>query len=186
MENYKLNSNDNLTKLAKNNGVYTWNDLKKFVKELPYGRNENRKNFELVISEKKGTCSSKHALLKKIADNNKIPNIELVMGIYKMNELNTPKIGDELTKNLIEYIPEAHCYLKIKNQHIDLTSTNSEFKMIQKFIIHEKIIEPEQVGEFKVEYHKSFIKKWINDNNIKKSFEEVWETRENCIKNLSK
>jgi hypothetical protein len=186
MENYKLYSNDNLTKLAKDNGVNTWNDLKEFVKKLPYGRNENRTNFELVLSEKKGTCSSKHALLKKIADNNKIPNIELVMGIYKMNDLNTPKIGDELTKNLIEYIPEAHCYLKIKNQHIDLTSTNSEFKKIQKFIIHEKIIEPEQVGEFKVKYHKNFIKKWINDNNIKKSFEEVWETRENCIKNLSK
>jgi len=94
------------------------------------------------------------------------------MGIYKMNELNTPKIGNELTKNLIEYIPEAHCYLKIKNQYMDLTSTNSEFKKIQKFIIHEKIIEPEQVGEFKVEYHKNFIKKWINDNNIKKSFDE--------------
>jgi hypothetical protein len=34
------------------------------VKNIPYGRNSNRTDFSLVISENKGTCSSKHAFLK--------------------------------------------------------------------------------------------------------------------------
>src|SRR5690606_5492103 len=94
---YKLKSKDELTELAKSNGIETWNELTDFIKNLPYGRNKNRTDFGLVLSEKKGTCSSKHALLKSIADLNKVPNINLVVGIYRMNELNTPKIGTELT-----------------------------------------------------------------------------------------
>ena len=66
--NYTLTSKDKLTQLAKNKGINTWNELTTYVKSLPYGRNNNRFEFGLVFSEGKGTCSSKHALLKKIAD----------------------------------------------------------------------------------------------------------------------
>ena len=59
---YKLTSKDKLSELAKRNGIKTWNELTKFIKNLPYGRNKNRTDFGLVLSEQKGTCSSKHAL----------------------------------------------------------------------------------------------------------------------------
>lgn len=124
---YKLKSTDELTELAKNHGIESWNKLTEFIKNLPYGRNKNRTDLGLVLSEMKGTCSSKHALLKSIADLNNVQNIDLVIGIYKMNELNTPKIENELTKNSIEYIPEAHCYLKINGKRIDLTTRKSKF-----------------------------------------------------------
>jgi len=65
---------------------------------LPYGRTANRTDLSLVISEQKGTCSSKHALLKEVADLNGIKGIDLIIGIYKMSEANTPGIGDELSK----------------------------------------------------------------------------------------
>ena len=42
------------------------------IKNLPYGRNANRYDFTLVLSENKGTCSSKHAFLKDFADKNEI------------------------------------------------------------------------------------------------------------------
>jgi hypothetical protein len=73
---YKLTSKDKLSELAKRNGIKTWNELTKFIKNLPYGRNKNRTDFGLVLSEQKGTCSSKHALLKSIADLNNVRNIE--------------------------------------------------------------------------------------------------------------
>jgi len=111
-KDYKLVSKDGLTKLTNSIGIRTWNQLTKHIKNLPYGRNQNRTDFGLVLYEQKGTCSSKHALLKSIADLNNVPNIELIIGIYRMTESNTPRIGTELTKNAIEYIPEAHCYLK--------------------------------------------------------------------------
>ena len=137
-KDYKLTSKDELTKLAISKGIETWNELTEFIKNLPYGRNENRTDFGLVLSEQKGTCSSKHALLKSIADLNNVPNIDLIIGIYRMTELNTPKIGAELTDNSIEFIPEAHCYLKINGNRIDLTTKKSEFKKIEKDIIQEK------------------------------------------------
>ena len=182
---YKLTSEDKLTAIIKNRGIETWNELIEFVKSLPYGRNSNRFDFGLVISEKKGSCSSKHALLKKIADLNKIEKVKLVLGIYKMNQQNTPDIGNVLLENSIDFIPEAHCYLKIENNRIDITTDNSDFEKIKRDILKELEIEPEQVAEFKIEYHKQFLTNWISDNEIYRNFNEVWEIREKCITNLT-
>tara|TARA_B110001450_G_scaffold197611_1_gene186215 strand:- start:7820 stop:8380 length:561 start_codon:yes stop_codon:yes gene_type:complete len=185
MTDYKLISNDELTELAKNKGIETWNQLTNFIKALPYGRNKNRKDFGLVLSEQKGTCSSKHALLKSIADFNKVPNISLIIGIYRMTESNTPKIGTELTDNSIKFIPEAHSYLKINGNRIDLTTKESEFEKLKKDIIQEKEIEPNQVSKFKVDYHKEFVKSWLKETNSKFTFNEIWRIREKCIENLT-
>lgn len=182
---YKLTSKDKLTELAKSHKIETWNELIKLVKSLPYGRNKNRTDFGLVLSEKKGTCSSKHALLKSIADLNDVPNIDLIIGIYRMTELNTPKIGTELTKNAIEFIPEAHCYLKINGKRTDLTTQKSEFKTIEKDLIQELEIEPVQVADFKVQYHKRFIENWLKKSNLTFEFDEIWGIREKCITNLT-
>ena len=180
---YPLTSNDELTKLVKKNGLYSWNSLTRFIKKLPYGRNENRTNFSLVLSEKKGTCSSKHALLKCLAELNQIPNVDLFIGIYRMDKMNTPKIGKILCENHIDFIPKAHCYLKIDNIRIDFTFDDSDIKKIAKDIIQEIKIEPNQVVQFKVEYHKDFINEWLKDSDI--NFSEIWEIGEKCIKNLA-
>ena len=141
---YKLVSKDELTATIKDSGIKTWNELIQFIKELPYGRNSNRTEFRLVIIEKKGSCRSKHALLKKIADLNGIQNVKLVLGIYKMNQQNTPNIGNVLLENDIEFMPEAHCYLKIDEKRIDITTNNSDFDKIERDILNELEIEPEQ------------------------------------------
>ena len=154
------------------------------VKHIPYGRNSNRSDFSLVLSENKGTCSSKHAFLKNFANQNKIENVKLFIGIYKMNEQNT-KIGSILSDNNMDYIPEAHCYLSIDNQYVDVTTKDSDFEKLKNDILEEIEIEPFQVVDFKVNYHKEFIKKWLIENNIKFTFDEIWEIREQCIKSLS-
>jgi hypothetical protein len=156
-----------------------------FVKQIPYGRNSNRADFSLVISENRGTCSSKHAYLKDFANKNNIPNIKLIIGIYKMSETNTLKIGTVLSENNLEYIPEAHCYLKIDNEVVDATSTVSNFDKIKNDILDEIEIEPYQVIDYKVNYHQNFIKKWISNNKITFTFEEIWKIRETCIEQLS-
>lgn len=183
---YNLISKDELTAIIKDSGIETWNELIKFVSKLPYGRNANRTDLELVIKEKKGSCSSKHALLKKVADLNDIENVKLILGIYKMNRQNTPNIGNVLIENSLEFIPEAHCYFKIDDKRKDITTNNSDFEKIKCDILKELEIKPEQVAEFKVEYHKEFLTKWITENNIKRDFNEVWQIREKCIENLAK
>jgi hypothetical protein len=177
-------SSDTLTLLLQSKGIFTFEDALHFVKQIPYGRNTNRDNFSLVITENKGTCSSKHAFLKEVANQNAIPNIKLIIGIYKMNETNT-KIGTILSENQINYIPEAHCYLKVNNEVIDVTSYSSDFKLLKNDILEEIEIEPKQVGDFKIKYHQEFLKKWITKNEIRYSFDAIWKIREQCINYLA-
>ena len=49
----KLSSKDELTKIINSNGINSWEGLIDFVKHLPYGRNLNKADFKLVITEKK-------------------------------------------------------------------------------------------------------------------------------------
>ena len=155
-----------------------------FVKQIPYGRNSNREDFSLVISENKGTCSSKHAYLKDFADKNNIPNVQLFIGIYKMNEQNT-KIGSILSDNFLDFIPEAHCYLKIDGKTVDVTSKDADFDKIKSHLLEEIEIEPYEVADYKVDYHQNFIKKWLLEIKSKFSFDEIWKIREKCIEKLS-
>lgn len=185
-DDYRLTSTDKLTKLLINKKIYTWKALTSFIKLLPYGRNQNRTDLSLVIIENKGTCSSKHALLKEIANLNNIPNVSLILGLYKMHSLNTPKTKNILAKNFLDYIPEAHCYLKIDNVRVDFTSNNACFEKIKKDIICEQEITPQQVSFYKVNYHKKFLKQWLIENKLALNFEQLWYVREQCILSLSK
>ncbi len=182
---YTLKSKDPLTLELLASQIQTWKELLAIVRNLPYGRNSNRKDITLVWKEQKGTCSSKHAFLKYVADLNTITNIELILGIYKMKESNTRNIGTVLTRNGLDYIPEAHCYLKQNGKRLDYTSQNSDIKNIEKDIVLEQIISPSQVVDFKVNFHKNYISQWIINHKIPMTFNEVWAIREACIFNLS-
>lgn len=177
-------SSDSLTTLIKDKGIKNWSELIDFTRNLPYGRNLNREDFSLVMKENKGTCSSKHSFLKKVADQNNFDDVKLILGMYRMNHLNTSKIGNTILESGLEYIPEAHCYLKLNGQRIDITTPNTDIEKLANDIIEEIEIEPEQVTIFKVDYHKKYVLNWINDNKIKMNFDKIWEIREQCIKKL--
>ncbi len=185
VSDYILNSTDKLTQLAISNDCKSWNTLLIFIKSLPYGRNKNRFDLSLVFTEKRGTCSSKHAVLSEIANLNKIPNVKLILGMYKMNKQNTPGIGNVLLSSTIHYIPEAHCYLKIQGTPFDFTSESADFNRLKNDIIYEKEIMSQQVTDFKVQFHKQFVKSWIKKQKLIEDFETIWLLREQCIENLS-
>ena len=138
----------------------------------------------MVLKEGRVTCSSKHAFLKKIADCNQIPNIQLILGIYKMTAKNTPGIGTVLLENGLTYIPEAHCYLKIGHHRYDLTTNDSDIRLLEPDILEEQAIEAEQVIDFKVDYHRQFLAKWLAEEKINLDLDTLWRIREQCIKNL--
>ena len=181
---FPITSTKELSVLAKSKKLTTWLEVVNYVKSLPYGRNTNRTDVSLVLKEEKGSCSSKHAFLKALAIENSKKEIELILAIYKMNANNT-SIGTTISKNNLEYIPEAHCYLKVLGNSLDVTSESSNFNNIKEAILSEEIILPNQVSVFKVNYHKEFIKKWIKEEQINFSFDKIWEIREECIRYLS-
>jgi hypothetical protein len=181
----QLTSNDPLTIDIVESGVVSWEDLIRCVKTFHYGRNANRADLSLVWYERKGSCSSKHAFLKMIADLNKIPNVELMLCMYKMTSDNTAKIARVLDHFKLDYLPEAHCYLKFGKELIDVTTMTSNLKSIENDILEEQVIRPEQVVEFKVDYHKAFMEKWGEEQHPEFSFEQLWSIREQCIDALS-
>lgn len=180
----RFNSDGVLTDLVLSKGITSWEELLDYIQKIPYGRNQNRDDFSLVLLENKGTCSSKHALAAAIAIENEISDVNLIIGMYKMNSQNTP-IGTILSEAGINYIPEAHCYLKINNIQTDLTTESSSFDKIKNDLLEEIIIQPNQVGDYKVQYHKQYLKKWISDTQQKYNFDEIWTIREKCIQKLS-
>ena len=184
MNKTTLTSTDSLTQQVHSLGIETWEDLLLYTKKVPYGRNANREDLSLILKEHKGTCSSKHAFLKEIANQNSIANVKLIIGIYKMNESNT-RIGTILSKNNISFIPEAHCYLKINDERVDCTTPSSNFDKIKNDLLEEIEIEPFQVGAFKIDYHQNFIKSWLSKTNSEITFDQIWAIREQCIAFLS-
>lgn len=184
MKSATLSSKDPISQYFVAMNLLHWTEVMAYIQKLPYGRNSNRTELDLVFFEKKGTCSSKHAFLKKLADLNKIPHIKLILSIYKMNQKNTSRIGKTLAEYNIDYLPEAHCYLKINGHAKDLTTIDSNIEAIQDDILFEEEITPKDVIHYKVAKHKSFIKNWIKENNIQYSFDKIWGIREQCIKNI--
>ncbi len=185
IDHQSITSTDTLSSLAVANGIKTWSEALEFIRDIPYGRNQNREDFSLVLKERKGTCSSKHAFLKKLAELNHIENVKLMIGMYKMNNINTPKIGNVISEVGLDYIPEAHCYLKVNNIRIDVTTAHADIENLANDLIEEIEIEADQVNIFKIAYHKKYIQKWIDDYNIDFDFNKVWELREKCIANLA-
>ena len=181
----EFRSNDSITERVKSLGISNWKDLTAFVAGIPYGRTSDRRKPELVLLENRGTCSSKHALLKVIADQNEIEGVELILGMYKMNRVNTPGIGSILQENGLDYIPEAHCYLKVNGKREDWTNPNTQIEQLVPDIMEEVSIQPNQIGEYKVAFHKNFLKAWRFQQNIPFQLEELWTIRETCITNLS-
>lgn len=177
----QLESSDPLTIDIVESGVVSWEDLIRCVKTFHYGRNSNRSDLSLVWTERRGSCSSKHAFLKHVADLNEIPNVELILCMYKMTSQNTAKVGEVLDEFNLDYLPEAHCYIRFGGEAIDVTTMTSKFSSIAADVLEEQIIQPEQVTEFKVDYHRDFMKKWGEEHQHEASFDELWAIREKCI-----
>jgi len=185
LESYEIRSTKEYSQLANAIGIHNLSQLCEWLKNLPYNRTSNRSDISLVIKEKCGTCSSKHALIKSIAEENNFQDFKLIIGLYKMHNVNTPGIGDVLQHANLEFIPEAHCYIKFHEEIIDVTNESSFYHKIANEILNEIEILPIQVGPFKVDYHKKELENWINAENINYNLSEIWAFREQCIYNLS-
>jgi len=183
---FEIHAAGTISTLCRDNGLHTFSNAARFISALPYGRNADKSNLETVFSDNCGTCSTKHALLKMLATENGFDGLQLIMGLFKMNGRNTPKAAERLLQNRLEYMPEAHCYLKYGNDIMDFTKRNASPADFINDLIGEVEITPEQITGFKVAYHKDYLKQWLNENpQMVFSLEALWKIRESCIQDLS-
>jgi hypothetical protein len=166
--------------------LYSFGQAAAYVRQLPYGRNADKNSILCVFTDNCGTCSTKHALLKRLADENQIGNLKLMLGMFHMNKNNSPQIAATLALHHLESIPEAHCYLKYKGQRIDFTKVNFNPLAVVEDLIEEIEIAPEQITDFKNNYHQNHLKTWLQAQpQIQLSFAALWKVREQCIQDLS-
>jgi thiol-disulfide isomerase/thioredoxin len=183
---FEIKSKEQISKEFIERNILTFNQASNFVRKLAYGRNADKNNLVSVFTDNCGTCSTKHALLKKLADENNFVKVKLIVGLFKMNKNNTPEISETLQKNQLEYIPEAHCYLKFEDQIIDLTRINSKPIDFLDDLIEEIEISPEQITDYKVNFHKKYLITWLDKNEqINLSINDIWKIREQCIMDLA-
>jgi len=183
--NFSLDNSKPYSKLCINKGFNDFESISTYVKSLPYGRNSDSSNFKLILTENKGTCATKHAFLKELAIENNQTNIKLFIGVYKMNDNNTSGVKPVLSKYKLDYLPQAHTYLKINDVLYDFTrSVVSKTNFIDDLIFEEEIT-PKQVINYKRKLHQNYLKEWIKKEDIRYSFDEIWRIREETIAILS-
>lgn len=100
-------------------------------------------------------------MLKKVALEQGLSSVKLYLCLFKMNGNNTPKLEEVLQKYDVSYIVEAHCILSVNGEFIDVTSETSDYDSLKNDILDLVEIQPEQIGEFKVDYHQAYLKKMV-------------------------
>lgn len=157
-------------------------DAVEYVYKMPYGRITNRESYQLVLDEKRGSCSAKHALIAQLAKELFIP-LKLTLGIFLLTAKKMPKIAPILEHYHLEAIPEAHCYLKYNDNNLDITFPDASDFSFDADLEEEMNITPQQIGLFKMGKHQEFIRAWIKDK-AGLNFNLIWTIREQCIQEL--
>ncbi len=167
------------------NGLATFSTAAAFIRDLPYGRNADKTDLLSLFREQRGTCSTKHALLKQLADENGAGEIRLILGLFRMHARNTPAVAPVLAQYDLPYMPEAHCYLRYGSEVLDYTKKDADPAAFLPDLILEREITPEQIITFKISFHKEYLEKQCSEPGFGRySAAELWEIREECIRAL--
>jgi hypothetical protein len=185
LDQVRLNPSGTITAAFLGVGVQDFRSAGQYIACLPYGRNTQPSDPLIVVAEQHGTCSTKHAIMRRLAIEQKLP-IALVLGIYEMTGENTPGVAAVLRRSGLTVLPEAHCYLRLAEKRIDLTHAISLSQANSLSFLHEEEIDPVQSTIYKAELHKDFLSQWIaNDPRLAgRSLQGVWDVREQCIRTL--
>ncbi len=181
LPNFNIKATTLLAQSALQVGCQTFHQALSKIHTIPYGRNSNKENLGLVFTENKGTCSTKHAALAQLAIDHELTDIELILGIYEMKESNTPGVGKILTQHGLDYIPEAHNYLRWNGVRFDYTKVVQSEDSPFDVLLEEISIRPDQITAFKLDQHQFFLQKWLKENTLPFSLTEIWKIREACI-----
>lgn len=178
--NFNLTTSGTVSKYFIENEITTFYAAIKYIQQMPYGR--SKLNYpHNIIENKKGTCSTKHAFIKELAQENNIHSVKLHMCIYPMSEHNTPGVGKVLQRYKLDYILESHVYLSCDDKRYDFTFPDKSDIEWENDILMETEIDVDQILDYKINYHKNILKEWITRDKLDFSLKEIWQIRESCI-----
>jgi len=124
-------------------GINSFKQACEYVNTIEYGYNSNYDDKLIFFKEKKGTCTSKHAVIAGLAEELNIPLYKYVC-VYKFTEEISTGANEILKRYNIPYVPMVHCFLVYKNLRFDLTEVgncNGKNSSIEG-CIHEVKVDP--------------------------------------------
>lgn len=183
--NFNITAGNTVSDIFIENGTYTFYDAIRAVHKLPYGRIDNPLDFGNIITEGRGTCSTKHATLKTLTDEHAIYGLQLELVIYAMDNKNTLGIGNILEKYNLPYMLEAHTVLAYDDEVYDYTFAGTHNMSWREAVLMQTTIDTDQIEDFKMEYHKSVLEDWIKRDDLAYSLDDIWNIREQCIEELA-
>jgi hypothetical protein len=107
--------------------IHTVSAACRYVHQLPYGYNSDRDDLMILFTEKKGSCTTKHAVIATLAAEMALP-VAKSIGIYAMTEEIVTGTERLLTTYQLPYVPMVHCFLTFDGHRVDLTEGNHNGK----------------------------------------------------------
>jgi hypothetical protein len=168
---------------VRSHGFVRFEELAGHVRALPYGRITADADFLEVLTQGRGTCSSKHRLLAAVAHDCGHREVRLTVGIYLMSDANTPGVAAALQTAGLAEIPEAHCYLSLGAARADFTGLPSGPQSPFDALVAEYDVAPADLASRKPSLHRAFMTAWAQARGIDPR--RVWAAREACIAALA-
>ncbi|TND07688.1 MAG: hypothetical protein FD123_3007 [Bacteroidetes bacterium] len=181
----ELQSESPVTKAFRAAGVRFLHAAFDHVHTLKYRRNSGKDDCRLVLKEQCGTCSTKHALLIELVQENKIPGFQLMQCMFRLSDETVPGVGKILEPFGLNYIPEIHNYIAYNGEMVDITSPALR-PVPAELQQHIKAVAPVSITKAKMKDHQEHLKKWREKSPDAKALplETLWKIREACIVRL--
>lgn len=187
LPNFSIQNRGKLSFECLHRGLRDFHEAIQYIQNVPYGRISNEQSLERVMTEDRGTCSSKHAFLVELARENGETSLQLMLGVFMMSNANTEGINEVLDQFRIERVPEAHSFIRFNDQRYDFTLPEPAGESPFDTLVEEVQIKPHQIGDFKRAYHRDFMSRWLKTNKPRGrwNLEKLWTVREACIRRMS-
>jgi hypothetical protein len=80
-------------------------------------------------------------------------------------------------------VDDKNKHLSFESERIEVTRLGVKAMAPIEPFLTEETISPEQIGDYKLQWHQGFIRTWMNDGKHAGSwsFPELWRIREECI-----
>ncbi|MBB4638673.1 hypothetical protein [Longimicrobium terrae] len=149
------------------------------VSTLPFVDGTEREDWEERVLDGQGTRAAAHALVARLAAEHGVP-VELMLGVYEMNEANTPAADDVLRRFGMTAVLDADCHLRYGGERLLLTPGVS---VENRVFLHEAPISPDQIGAYKLVVYQRFLWDWTLARGLELG--RAWEVRQACVAALA-
>jgi hypothetical protein len=132
-----------------------------WIKNLPYGSNSNNENSLILFEENRGTCTTKHGVIARLASELEL-EVYKNLGFYRLNDEIVRGVNAILQTHRLKFIPQIHCFLEYESFRVDLTegNCNGKNKTIEDydFVVR---VKPDLTHEEQKSYYISYLNQYF-------------------------